>query len=103
MRWFNLLMAVFYLSLLVTTDAGITHDSRLSPLADSPYQALHAENSSQSQTKGHNEQDPDEPDSLVSVATAQTSNLPTLVNSLYQAPWLSHRSNPDSIRAPPVV
>jgi len=103
MRWFNLFIAVFYLSLLVTTDAGITHDSRLSPLADSPYQALHAESSHLGQSKSSNEQEPDEPDSLnTTVKVPGQSLLPTL-NSLYQTPWLSHRSSPDSARAPPVV
>lgn len=103
MRWFNLFIAMFYLSLLVTTDAGITHDSRLSPLADSPYQALHAESSQLGQSKSSNEQEPDEPDSLLASAKVLSHSLPAAINAFYQTPWLSHRSSPDSARAPPVV
>lgn len=102
MRIFNLLIAVLYLSLLVTTDSGITHDQRLSPLADTQFQAVNLQQSSTHSTVTA-DHEPDEPDSLppsehvLSFVKAQQATLS------YYAPWLSFTSSPDSARAPPIA
>lgn len=102
MRIFNLLIAVLYLSLLVTTETGSTHDQRLSPLADTQFQAVNLQQNSTHSTATA-DHEPDEPDSLppsehlLSFVKAQQATLS------YYAPWLSFTSSPDSARAPPIA
>lgn len=103
MRVFNLFIALLYLSLLVTTETGSTHDQRLSPLADSQFQALHYQQNSGNHSVSAADQEPDEPDStlpteyLLSFVKAQNNTVP------YTAPWLCFSSSPDTARAPPLA
>lgn len=103
MRVFNLFIALLYLSLLVTTETGSTHDQRLSPLADSQFQALHYQQNSGNHSVSVADQEPDEPDSarpaehLLSFVKAQSNT------AAYTSPWLSFSSSPDTARAPPLV
>ena len=103
MRVFNILLVLFYLSLLVTTETANAHDQRLSPLADSQFQALHAEHYSANHQLSSADQEPDEPDSL-GVTTAISNVVPALTSvATYQSPWLSFSCSPDTARAPPIV
>lgn len=103
MRFFNLLIVLLYLSLLVTTETGSTHDQRLSPLADGQLQALHYQQHSGNHSGSAADQEPDEPDSLLS-ATPLLSFVKAESNIAdYTSPWLSFSSSPDTARAPPLV
>lgn len=103
MRVFNLLLVLLYLSLLATTEIANAHDQRLSPLADSQFQALHAEHYSASHQASSAEQEPDESDGLA-IAEQFTDflNAQPLTN-IYTSPWLSFSSSPDTARAPPAI
>lgn len=103
MRLFNLFIALLYLSLLVTTETGNAHDQRLSPLADSQFQAVHYEQTSGNHSGSVTDQEPDEPDNT-STAVLFLSFIKAETNlAAYTSPWLSFSSSPDTARAPPVV
>lgn len=103
MRLFNLFLALLYLSLLITTETGNAHDQRLSPLADSQFQAVHYEQNSGNYSVTVSEQEQDEPDNAA--PALQLSNfIKARINlTAYTSPWLAFSCSPDTARAPPIV
>ncbi|GGW68513.1 hypothetical protein [Alishewanella tabrizica] len=104
MRVLNLIIAFLYLSLLVTTDLGTSHDQRLSPLADSQFQAVQSQATGSSHgTSTAADHEPDEPDATLSFHPKTKINLNDLIIPIYSSPWLSFSSSPNSARAPPAI
>lgn len=102
MRILNLVIAFLYLSLLVTTDLGISHDQRLSPLADSQFQAVQSQATASSHgVSAAADQEPDEPDAALSFYPKTKIDFSDLIVPIYHSPWLSFSSSPNSARAPP--
>lgn len=99
----NLFIALFYLSLLLTTEAGHAHDQRLSPLADSQFQALTQQTPTYNYAVTNAEPEPDEAEVASTIAQVLSIiNLPVVVSG-YAAPWLAFTSSPDTARAPPAL
>lgn len=101
MRLFNLLIALLYLVLLLTTETANAHDQRLSPLADSQFQALSSQQNSGNHSVSTADQEPDEPDSILTTADLQRFVKTDSTIASYTSPWLSFSSSPDTARAPP--
>ena len=99
----NLFIALFYLSLLLTTEAGHAHDQRLSPLADSQFQALTQQAPNYNYGVTNAEPEPDEAEVSSNIPQLLSIiNLPDIVSD-YAAPWLAFSSSPDTARAPPAL
>lgn len=102
MRWMNLVIVMLYLSLLSSAELGSAHDQRLSPLADSQFQALIQQHSN-THSGSTCEQEPDEPEALVMIDAVLSSARSDVDIAFYNIPWLAHRSSPDAARAPPLA
>ncbi len=103
MALLNTLITLLYLSLLLTTDASHAHDQRLSPLADSQYQAINAHSSAQVQQHAQTESEQDEPSADINSKLQLNTPTSWLVLTPYATPWLRLVSRPNLARAPPVA
>ncbi|MDP5133114.1 MAG: hypothetical protein NWQ54_19710 [Paraglaciecola sp.] len=99
----NAFIALLYLSLLLTTETSHAHDQRLSPLADSQFQAVSPQLFNHQQALNNAEPEPDEVDiNCVDLQFLSPIN-PSTPNLSYSAPWIAFTSSPDTARAPPAL